>query len=131
MPYKFNILETLWEPPEGQWSCRQPVTAHSLGMCQRLKHIKVTHLNFSCVMQYPSSASGPVQYGILKLGLSQIRDGYLFVPGSYNPSTANAMIVVLHAAGKGGLDALGVLIDQANSSGGPKQECFHQLTSRP
>lgn len=82
-------------------------------------------------MQYPSSASGPVQYGILKLGLSQIRDGYLFVPGSYNPSTANAMIVVLHAAGKGGLDALGVLIDQANSSGGPKQECFHQLTSRP
>jgi len=64
-------------------------------------------------------AGGATQTGIMKLGLSNSgRDGYVFVPQSFGPATGNAMILALHGAGKGGLDALGVLIDQANSSGG-------------
>ena len=63
--------------------------------------------------------------GILRLGLSSSgRDGYLFVPGSFSQKRS-AMIIVIHAAGKGGLDAMGVLIQQANSSGacGGMQAC--------
>ena len=64
----------------------------------------------------PSDASAPT--GILRLGLSSSgRDGYLFVPPSYRPAARSALMVVLHGAGKGGLDGLGVVLDQANSSG--------------
>jgi len=56
--------------------------------------------------------------GILRLGLSGSgRDGYVFVPSSYQASAPSALVVALHGAGKGGLDGLGVLVDQANSSG--------------
>lgn len=65
--------------------------------------------------------SGPfngAQKGILKLGLSgSSRDGYIFVPPQYNPAKANAMILAIHATGRGGLDALQLLIAAANSSG--------------
>ncbi|BDA49352.1 probable feruloyl esterase C [Coccomyxa sp. Obi] len=65
-----------------------------------------------------AQSNATAQTGILKLGLStSSRDGYIFVPNSYNSSRTNSMILAIHAAGKGGLDALGVLIDQANSSG--------------
>ncbi len=56
--------------------------------------------------------------GILRLGLSGSgRDGYVFVPSSYQASAPSALVVALHGAGKGGLDGLGVLVDKANSSG--------------
>nr|QOL01182.1 putative extracellular protein CSOL_100 [Pseudococcomyxa simplex] len=65
------------------------------------------------------TVGGTVQRGILRLGLSSSsRDGYLFVPSSYDPAKGAPMIVALHGSGKGGLDALGVLYDQANSAGG-------------
>ena len=65
------------------------------------------------------------QTGILKLGLSSgARDGYLFVPASYTPQRRSAMILAIHAAGKGGLDALGVLVQQANSSGTSSSCCL-------
>ena len=61
------------------------------------------------------------QTGILKLGLSSSsRDGYIFVPPRYDPTKANAMILAIHAAGRGGLDALQLLIASANSSGKPE-----------
>jgi hypothetical protein len=66
----------------------------------------------------------------LKLGLSQSsRDGYLFVPPACNGSAAGLpMILAIHAAGKGGLDAIGVLIDLANSSGAARPELQGQAT---
>ena len=76
-------------------------------------------------MQAGSGAGGnasAVHTGIQKLGLSQSgRDGYVFVPSGYNAAAGLDMILAIHAAGKGGLDALGLLIDQANSSG--VQQC--------
>ena len=58
------------------------------------------------------------QKGIMKLGLSSgSRDGYLYVPSQYDPTKANAMILAIHAAGGGGLDALQLLMASANSSG--------------
>ena len=55
---------------------------------------------------------------IVKLGLtSSGRDGYLYVPAQYDPSKSSPMILAIHAAGKGGLDALQILIASANSSG--------------
>lgn len=66
----------------------------------------------------PFNKSIAPQTGILRLGLSTgARDGYLFVPGSYSAQKSSPMILAIHAAGKGGLDAMGVLIQQANSSG--------------
>ena len=45
-----------------------------------------------------------IQRGVMKLGLLLTgRDGYVFVPESYNSSTPSAMIMVMHAAGKDGL----------------------------
>lgn len=77
-------------------------------------------MGISCGLQSQSQSNATAQTGILKLGLStSSRDGYIFVPDSYNPSKTNPMILAIHAAGKGGLDALGILIDQANSSGAP------------
>lgn len=79
---------------------------------------RVEQLGFALQSQAQSNATA--QTGILKLGLStSSRDGYIFVPNSYDASRRNSMILAIHAAGKGGLDALGVLIDQANSSGVP------------
>ncbi|CAL5227021.1 g9914 [Coccomyxa viridis] len=67
----------------------------------------------------PTSGSfNSAQKGILKLGLSSgSRDGYIYVPSQYDPTKANAMILAIHAAGRGGLDALQLLIASANSSG--------------
>lgn len=71
------------------------------------------------VMQGRPTVGGTVQRGIMRLGLSSSsRDGYLFVPSSYDPAKGAPMIVALHGSGKDGLDALGVLYDQANSAGG-------------
>ncbi len=65
-----------------------------------------------------SGSFNSAQKGILKLGLSSgSRDGYIYVPSQYDPTKANAMILAIHAAGRGGLDALQLLIASANSSG--------------
>ena len=70
---------------------------------------------YTCVQ---SATFKRAQNGILKLGLSSSnRDGYIFVPSQYDPANANAMILAIHAAGRGGLDALQLLIASANSSG--------------
>ena len=69
-------------------------------------------------MQAAPPANATAQTGVLRLGLSSSgRDGYLFVPASYRPAARTPLVVVLHGAGKGGLDGLGVVLDQANSSG--------------
>ena len=69
-------------------------------------------------LQAAPSPNATAPTGVLRLGLSSSgRDGYLFVPPSYRPATKNALMVVLHGAGKGGLDGLGVVLDQGNSSG--------------
>lgn len=68
--------------------------------------------------QAASSPNATAPRGVLRLGLSSSgRDGYLFVPPSYRTAAKNTLMVVLHGAGKGGLDGLGVVLDQANSSG--------------
>lgn len=65
-----------------------------------------------------SGSFNSAQTGILKLGLSNgSRDGYIYVPSQYDPAKGNAMILAIHAAGRGGLDALQLLIALANSSG--------------
>ena len=79
-----------------------------------------TRVSYSFPQGAAANKSTPPQTGILRLGLSSgARDGYLFVPGSYNPQKRSAMILAIHAAGRGGLDAIGVLVQQANSSGTP------------
>ncbi len=65
-----------------------------------------------------SGSFNSAQKGIMKLGLSSgSRDGYIYVPSQYDPTKANAMILAIHAAGRGGLDALQLLIASANSTG--------------
>ena len=79
---------------------------------------KTAYLLYCMCLQAAASSNATTPTGILRLGLSSGgRDGYVFVPPSYHQSAPCALIVVLHGAGKGGLDGLGVLIDQANSSG--------------
>ena len=52
------------------------------------------------------------------LGLSTSgRDGYLFVPAGYNSSRPCTLLLVLHAAGKGGLSAIRMFFEQARASG--------------
>ena len=71
-------------------------------------------------LQAAPSSTATAPTGILRLGLSSSgRDGYLFVPPSYRAAARSPLMVVLHGAGKGGLDALGVVFEQANSSGAP------------
>ena len=87
-------------------------------VCELQLMTKAAYLLYGVRLQATASSSATTPTGILRLGLSPGgRDGYVFVPPSYRQSAACALIVVLHGAGKGGLDGLGVLIDQANSSG--------------
>lgn len=79
---------------------------------------RAAYLLYGVCLQAAASSNATTLTGILRLGLSSGgRDGYVFVPSSYRQSAPCALIVVLHGAGKGGLDGLGVLFDQANSSG--------------
>lgn len=56
--------------------------------------------------------------GLRKLGLSSSgRDGYVFVPTTYNPKQPAPLIVTLHAAGRDGLDGLAPLYESAKAAG--------------
>jgi hypothetical protein len=75
-----------------------------------------------CYLQGSDFRAAPK--GIMKLGLSSSgRDGYVYVPAQYDPSKGSPMILAIHAAGKGSLDALQILIASANSSGAWPGSC--------
>lgn len=107
--------------------CTQQAQFSCMCMWLQIKHLRVdcelvmvkaAYLLYGVCLQAAASSNATTPTGILRLGLSSGgRDGYVFVPPSYRQSAPCALIVVLHGAGKGGLDGLGVLIDQANSSG--------------
>ena len=51
------------------------------------------------------------------------RDGYLFVPQSYQPSKPTAFLLALHDAGGNSSQPLGLLAAAANASGGAAAPC--------
>jgi predicted esterase len=59
-------------------------------------------------------APGP---GLHKLPLGGLRDSYLFVPDSYEPSRATAVALLLHGAGGHAHDGLRVLLHLADKAG--------------
>ena len=73
------------------------------------------------------------QTGLFKLGLSTSgRDGYLFVPAGYDSSKPHRLLLVMHAAGKGGLSAIHMFFEQARASGAAlikPPACLHLPTS--
>ena len=64
----------------------------------------------------PGSPEGEPVVGESPLGLEAGRDGFLYVPGSYAPTTPAPLLVVLHGAGGSSGDWRGVL-DKAGARG--------------
>lgn len=57
-----------------------------------------------------------INAGTWALGLGTDRDGFLFVPQSYNPERPIALVLALHGAGGSGLEALQFLAPYAEAS---------------
>ena len=67
----------------------------------------------------PGAGAGEPATGVLKLGLSQGsgRDGYVFVPPTYNPAVPAPLIVTLHGANKTAFNGMATLADAATAAG--------------
>lgn len=51
------------------------------------------------ITQVPSTPTQSIAAGYTSLNLEATRDGYLYVPTSYNPDIATTLLVLLHGAG--------------------------------
>ena len=52
----------------------------------------------------PSTPTQPITSGMHPLGLDPVRDGFIYVPPSYNPAVAAPLLILLHGAGRSSAD---------------------------
>ena len=65
----------------------------------------------------PGAVHSDNERGLLPLGLDGSRDGWLYVPATYNPDSPAPLVLMLHGAGGGGQGNLWPLRDMAEAAG--------------
>lgn len=64
-----------------------------------------------------AGAAGAAPVGLRPLGSGTVRDGYLYVPATYQAVRSAPLVVLLHGAGEDARDGLALLRQQADATG--------------
>lgn len=109
--------------PSPAVSRRAFITVGSLGVagllsrCSPLPPTSISTPGNSRLTARPGAPTGQPVLGLRRLGLGTTRDGWVYVPASYNPATPAPLVLLLHGAGGAAENLMQRRIPEADQTG--------------